>query len=45
VQATFFYLGPPGHILWNIKWPLLLNMAIATIVTVDQARPSRQCAI
>lgn len=35
-QAVFFFLGPPSHILWRIKWPLLVNMFIAGLITIDQ---------
>eukprot|EP00775_Hariotina_reticulata_P013776 gene13776-13897_t len=38
LHATLFYLGPPSHILWHIKYPLLLNMAIAVLITADQVR-------
>lgn len=37
-QAVFFFFGPPSHILWRIKWPLLVNMFIAGLITIDQVR-------
>lgn len=27
-QALVCYLGPPGHMLWNLKWPLLCVIAV-----------------
>eukprot|EP00775_Hariotina_reticulata_P001996 gene1996-2318_t len=36
MQAVVFYVGPPGHILWHIKWPLLMNMTIAVLLIVCQ---------
>lgn len=35
VQAVFCYIGPPSHLLWHIKLPLLFNMAIAALVMAD----------
>ena len=34
-QAVFFYLGPPSHVLYHIKIPLSVNMAIAILITVN----------
>ncbi|GAX76520.1 hypothetical protein CEUSTIGMA_g3966.t1 [Chlamydomonas eustigma] len=31
-QAVFCYVGPPSHILWNIKWPYLFIMITAIAV-------------
>lgn len=38
-HALFGYLGPPGHILWNIKWPLGMVMLVAVaMATWEQLR-------
>jgi putative membrane protein len=31
-HALFFYLGPPSHILWNIKWPFIAINFISYVV-------------
>ncbi|KAG1666969.1 hypothetical protein FOA52_004252 [Chlamydomonas sp. UWO 241] len=33
-QAFFCYLGPPSHVLWNIKYPWLFVMAITTMLVI-----------
>ncbi|KAL4425530.1 hypothetical protein ABPG75_009546 [Micractinium tetrahymenae] len=38
-QALFAYIGPPAHILWNIKLPLSMCMLCAVLITLwDQLR-------
>eukprot|EP00798_Chlamydomonas_sp_ICE-L_P016392 gene16392-22594_t len=34
LQAPFCYLGPPSHILWNIKWPWLSSVLIAIAIGI-----------
>eukprot|EP00798_Chlamydomonas_sp_ICE-L_P005317 gene5317-18562_t len=34
VQALFCYIGPPSHVLWNVKWPWLFSMLVAAGVQI-----------
>eukprot|EP00798_Chlamydomonas_sp_ICE-L_P016396 gene16396-22598_t len=29
LQGLFCYIGPPSHILWNVKWPWLFSMLVS----------------
>ncbi|KAF8068206.1 L-ascorbate oxidase [Scenedesmus sp. PABB004] len=40
LQAATCYVGPPAHILVNIRWPLLVNMMLAIGIVADLARPT-----
>lgn len=37
LQALLCYFGPPAFVLQKIKWPLLFNLVIGLLVTVDQS--------
>uniref|UniRef100_A0A7R9Z3M3 Uncharacterized protein n=1 Tax=Chlamydomonas euryale TaxID=1486919 RepID=A0A7R9Z3M3_9CHLO len=36
MQAFFCYLGPPSHVLWNIKWPWLVTVLVSLWVVLRQ---------
>lgn len=40
----FFYLGPPSHVLYHIKLPLAVDMAIAILITINVVR-RRACCV
>ena len=42
-QALFCYIGPPSHVLWNIKWPFMMIVLVSVIVEFWDTMGERAC--